>query len=284
MAGVILWLTTSLLSAFLDAPEVPLAPQLLTLLITPVAPGIAKSLSGDNVPLCATNAYYGAYGRPLQHIYGIDEDCMSETFNSLDTGAINLSFMPGPEEGGYGKRTLLWLQDAGVDDTLRNGSSFADDLELLEGNVKTYLMSTRSGVHARKQRLLHGMSSLSPAEDMEVYLDFEFKYFSSSGAIVAVDEGLMPQLDALLPPFVASIALPEKPMPFVPVPKEATERVKEVVGSSKYPYIHHLVIWGLIRARRLTTSFMSLHVAEEAALQSRYCLNNQHAFRRFYAA
>lgn len=218
VAGVSTSWFTFVLGSLFTIPAPPTRTEPFTLLITPTGPD-SHSLTPQNVPICARREYYGSYGRPLQHVYGLDEDCLSVTFSTLDSGAVSLP-LPGPHFGGSdpGKRVLVWLQDAGVDAHLRNGSEFHEDMDTLEKNLQAY----------RDPLRVIGQVALPTDTPNEGILSFVYR--SRSSAIVSVHQALAAHLDKLLPPFIVLVALPTRGRAFTPVPDEAVARVKKVVS------------------------------------------------------
>jgi len=212
------WLSLVLSSLFgtaFDGPSIPHPrTEPFALLISRTGPD-SYGLTPRNVPICARGMYYGSYGRPLQHVYGLDEDCLSIAFRTLDSGAVSLPLRGGSVTE---KRILVWLQDAGVDATLRDGQLFDEDMNTLEQNAKAY----RIPLGTVEQVALPAATS---DEDI-----LSFVYRSQSSAIVSVHEAAAAHLDKLLPPFVASIALPALPTSFVPIPEKATDRINKVVS------------------------------------------------------
>lgn len=204
---------SSLFGTAFDGPSIPHArTEPFALLISRTGPD-SQGLTPQNVPICARGTYYGPYGRPLQHVYGLDEECLSVAFRTLDSGAVSL-----PLHGGSPvteKRVLVWLQDTGVDATLRGRHSFDEDMNTLEQNAKAYRIPLRTVEQV----------VLPVDEDI-----LSFVYRSQSSAIVSVHEAVAAHLDKLLPPFVASIALPAEPTSFIPIPEKATDRINKVVS------------------------------------------------------
>lgn len=232
-AAVLSWISTLVFTTLLSTQEAPILSGPSSLfLVSPAGPSIADII----IPSCATNSYYGSYGRPLQHVYGISDSCHDDA-NHLNsqTGPPGIFTLLLRENGQ--KPTLLWLQDAGVDESLRGGSSFDDDMEVLLGNVRAHLASTRPHDHV-PMRGPSGVFGGSWPPMVEHHPDLEpefaFLHRTPTGAIIAVNEGIASDIDTLLPPYVAAIALPDEPSPFVPVSKEATERVKGIVCFGFY--------------------------------------------------
>lgn len=214
------WLSFSLFSSIFSGHGTPpTRTETFALLITPTGPN-SHSLTTRNVPICARTRFYGSYGRPPEYVYGLDEDCLTATFATLDSGVVSLP-LPGPQSGDSvpEKRVLVWLQDAGVDATLRSGREFYEDMDVLEKNVKAHR------VPLRVVEQVAVVPARTSNEDI-----FSFVYRSRSSAIVSVHEELAAHIDKLLPPYVVPIMLPAEPTGVIPVPGEATERVNKVVS------------------------------------------------------
>lgn len=209
MVGTISWITSLLLSALSrpsPSPSVGVA-EILALLVTPSSPGTS------DVAACASSAYYGAYGRPLQHVYGLDDACLSVAFTSLESGALLM-----PEQSD--KRTLIWLQDSGVDTALRGNTTFDDDMNALQESVVRKM-------HESKQFAQVLLGADSETLDKGV---FEMVYRTPTAAIIAVSEDVALFVDMLLPEYVSPIALPAQPSSaLIPVPPESASHIQTIV-------------------------------------------------------
>jgi hypothetical protein len=112
----------------------------------------------------------------------------------------------------------VWLQDAGMDATLRSGREFHEYMDALGKNIQAY------------RDPLPIVDQVALPTDISDEDILSFVYRSRSSAIISVHEALAAHLDKLLPPFIVPIALPTRGNPFRPVPNEATERVKKTVS------------------------------------------------------
>lgn len=209
MVGTVSWITSLLLSVLSRPSPSPSADvsEILALLVTPSSPGTS------DVAACASAAYYGAYGRPLQHVYGLSDSCLSVAFSSLESGSLLL-----PEQ--TGKRTLIWLQDSGVDSALRGNTTFDDDMNALEESVMRKLQKS-----PELAQMLMGVNS--DVVDKGV---FEMVYRTPTAAILAVNEDVAMFVDMLLPEYVSPIALPAEPSSaLIPVPRESASHIQTIV-------------------------------------------------------
>jgi hypothetical protein len=248
------WLSFSLFSSIFSGHGTPpTRTETFALLITPTGPN-SHSLTTRNVPLCARTKFYGSYGRPPEYVYGLDEDCLTVTFATLDSGVVSLP-LPGPQFGDsvLEKRVLVWLQDAGVDATLRSGREFYEDMDVLEKNVKA---------HRVPLRVVEQVAVPARTSNEDI---FSFVYRSRSSAIVSVHEELAAHIDKLLPPYVVPIMLPAEPAGVIPVPGEATERVNKVVSRRHFAWdggclslLYSSTIYASIRISRLYSALSPL--------------------------
>lgn len=214
MVAGISWFTAYVVSLLTSKPAAP-NNDALAFLITQIAP--ESGVRG--VPTCASQSYYGAYGRPLQHIYGLSDSCFQTTLseNELDSGTITVPVIDDK------KRTLIWLQDAGVDNELRQGLSFDDSMIAL-------VQSTLSAVPVSDSEALLQQSLNIGFQPQHPELDFVYR--SSSASIVSVTGAIANIIDSLLPPHIAPIVLPSSPVSLVPVPPEKAAYIGGIVRTS----------------------------------------------------
>ncbi|KAF8316823.1 Zn-dependent exopeptidase [Clavulina sp. PMI_390] len=100
---------------------------------------------------------------------------------------------------------------------------------LLSANAREHLVSLRESGSIHQTQL--GESGVLNADP---YFEVVYQSSQGSGAIIAVDESVIPALDILLPPYVAAVMLPNQPAPFVPVSDKATERINSILAKLRF--------------------------------------------------
>lgn len=196
---------------------------------------------------CVTNKYYGSYGRPLRHVFHADGSrCQKRVLASLTHDEYDNLHMEKPEG-----MSLVWMQGAGLDDSLRKElmrvpsdcgaccSSGGEDGSFVmssecqwRSNVKEFLQVARA---PQGQSLLAQLGA--PADLATDHWERPIGGLFGWGgedSLVAVHESLIPHFDKLLPPTLSAIAIPDEPRPYVPVPPNAVDRVKNILKGLKF--------------------------------------------------
>ncbi|KAF9508137.1 hypothetical protein BS47DRAFT_1350717 [Hydnum rufescens UP504] len=194
------------------------------ILITPPA--------GEVIPPCIADGYLGSYGRPLQQVFVLPLECALGSRGFLDFLNDSKDFVPfSPSEG---ERTLVWLQEAGVDDIVRGTADSFDarlDRALKYATTElAYLIRNGEDGFLDRQIVFgpRGRGTLESKPGLEVL------HRSPSSALISVDSLHLSHLDIILPPFIVPIALPSKPQPLVPVPAIAIKRIYALLKSLRF--------------------------------------------------
>ena len=214
---------------------VPFALLLSSLLFT-VSAGedvllIVPSVEGE-LPPCLTDGYLGSYGRPLNRVFALTLECTAASRGFLRSMNYSASLVPlAPVEG---ERTLVWLQDAGVDDSVRDS---ADTFDAMLDRVVEYSKGLRNLIGfeedgALNRQIVFGSSSSGTLES-EAGLEILYRS-SKSSALVSIHPLYLSHLDVILPPFIVPIALPLQPQARVPVPPIAIKRLYALLKGLRF--------------------------------------------------
>ncbi|KDQ06328.1 hypothetical protein BOTBODRAFT_39668 [Botryobasidium botryosum FD-172 SS1] len=176
---------------------------------------------------CLSTSYFGSYGRPVPHkVYFPAESCYGLATSLLESGAV-LYLSDDDRES----RTLLWVQEAGVDDSARGDAlSFSAELDRLAQLTlrDAHLQDETTSLGAEQVIMSSGSSTTSPAVNV-IYRD-------SANALISVPSHALPYIDALLPRLFVPIALPFSPLPqgSTPVPSDAVHRVQKLLTGLRF--------------------------------------------------
>ncbi|KAG8918855.1 hypothetical protein FRC02_002082 [Tulasnella sp. 418] len=148
--------------------------SLVTLLPHAEGNGSFLLLTPDRVAdgSCLLKSYFGSYSRPLQHAFIADMNCMMETARSLHSALM----VAVPTVEG---RRLVWLQEAGVDESIKGDAlTFDDQITELANRWTTLLMKQSESSTMYKGSVQIKVEASSPGlDDVMVYRD-------KAGAIV----------------------------------------------------------------------------------------------------
>ncbi|KAG8939111.1 hypothetical protein FRC03_006551, partial [Tulasnella sp. 419] len=171
---------------------------------------------------CLSKSYFGSYGRPLRHAFIADVNCVMETARSLHSA----SMVAVPTVEG---RRLVWLQEAGVDESIRGDTpTFDDQITELANGWTTLLMKQSESSTMYEETVQIKVEASSPGlDDVMVYRD-------GAGAIIAVSESFLPKLDTILPRFVVPIVLPTTSLGKIPVSQDAIERLQHILSKLSF--------------------------------------------------
>jgi hypothetical protein len=175
---------------------------------------------------CDSNVTYGSYGNPPIYIYPVFDDSRKHTCEEIETDCSFVS-LPWDQESRY----LVWVQDAGVDDSIREmgastwlaelESRFRErgkEVEPLEGNEQTQMLPI-----VRQQPII--------------------LYKTSTSALISIPEHIRLVIDSYLSRFMVPIALPKPfPQPHVPVSDAAKDRIASILEGVRFnPKISSIV-------------------------------------------
>ncbi|EJF59118.1 Zn-dependent exopeptidase [Dichomitus squalens LYAD-421 SS1] len=177
-------------------PIVPLA----LLLVAPYTPEVSES--------CLSQYYYGTHGQQNVFITG-DDDCLAEATLHLTSGAaVQLT---------EDVQQLVWLQHQAVDHSIKP-ATFRDEFDVFFSRLSV----PPAEVSDSEQTVLSNQNAA------------KLLYRTESSALISVDPATALTLDLHLPRFWKASPLPSSPVPFIPVPSEAVERVKKILHGLKF--------------------------------------------------
>ncbi|KZP30099.1 Zn-dependent exopeptidase [Athelia psychrophila] len=172
---------------------------------------------------CLTNGYYGFFNG--QSVFSVDSACFeSNGLAGLESGSLVPSYKPIQQ--------LVWLQEEAVDQSLwdRVNSTAASALD----DLLARLALSRPGETASDGQQVFQ----APAHDTA----YELLHRTPSSALVSLSPEVARTIDTLLPPFYKSALLPTAPVPYVPVPSPAVDRVKALLKAFRFdPYVAAVV-------------------------------------------
>ncbi|KAI0946051.1 hypothetical protein AcV7_010132 [Taiwanofungus camphoratus] len=189
------------------------AVPLALLLITPYNPSVLT------VDSCLSNSYYGIYGG--QSVFVTDADCLE---SSTDAGFLNEGSLAPLED----VQQLVWLEHKAVDESIIP-ATFVDELdvflaELSQAESPTVVLDGQQTIMGARRNSMQILSR------------------TPSSALVSVPPEVAHTLDTALPRFWKSTPLPLAPVPFIPVPSNAINHVKDILASLKFdPVIASIV-------------------------------------------
>ena len=180
------------------------------LLINTVAPLgllLATPYGQDFSNSCLSQAYYGTHG---QHNVFItqDEACIAESANHMNNGAV-VALTEGVQQ-------LVWLQQQAVDNEIKP-PTFVDEFNMFFSRL-----SSPAAPSEGEQVVFGGRKSA------------QLLYRTTTSALVSVDSETALTLDQHLPRFWKASPLPPAPVPFIPVPSKAVDRVKIILDNLKF--------------------------------------------------
>ncbi|KAI0029712.1 hypothetical protein K488DRAFT_55777 [Vararia minispora EC-137] len=176
--------------------------------------------------LCLSTSYFGTYGS--QSIFIPHASCYTERGLTLpELGAVGLTPCLPPDE-------LIWVEEAAVDDTLLPGPwpvimGITDYLDRGLGQSPSLVEYDESS----QQRL----ATANPRKSLYTLL-----HLSARSALLALPPNAAHHLSSILPSNWRIYALPREPLPLLPVPKAAVERVKSILDTLRFdPLVARIV-------------------------------------------
>ncbi|KII84088.1 hypothetical protein PLICRDRAFT_95456 [Plicaturopsis crispa FD-325 SS-3] len=169
------------------------------LLVTPFSPSLFAAEDS-----CLSKTFYGNYGG--QAVFLPDAVCFDAHSSQFASGSVV------PLDGA---QQLVWVQHKAVEQSLKDNAKDESNLDLLFDRL-----------------------SAPPAADanQEVFApsEYEVLHRTETAALLSVSSAAARTIDTLLPRFWKSTLLPTSPVPFLPVPAPAVDRVKELLQTFKF--------------------------------------------------
>ncbi|KAG9017473.1 hypothetical protein FRB90_001190 [Tulasnella sp. 427] len=185
---------------------------------------------------CLDGAFYGRYGRPLRDVYIVSPDCAIQAAGLKASGSM--AYLEDDAEFMGGERHLVWLQDAGVDDSLRGGEDpVLSDMSIVPKLLDIAERQSRSGGKAFGKGLVlqEGEAQFTIPKTSESKLH----YLDKESALISIPSSRLATLDTFLPRFVVPIILPASPLPSSvagpkPIDPHAVARLQDIIASLKF--------------------------------------------------
>ncbi|KAI5984794.1 Zn-dependent exopeptidase [Pisolithus marmoratus] len=168
-----------------------------------------------NFPPCLASNFYGIFGQ--QSVFKIsDSACLELLPISVDEGSVVPLFLPddGPQQ-------LFWIQESAIDNSLRT-----PEYEAEAANFIDWLVSDKRIAYPDGQTIL--FEGGKPAPVSLVYRT------ANSGVVAVADQGTARILSTRLPRFWKALPIPASPVPYLPVPDTAIERVRDILVSLRF--------------------------------------------------
>ncbi|KAF8327748.1 uncharacterized protein EI90DRAFT_3066877 [Cantharellus anzutake] len=180
-------------------------------------------VDSPSFPPCARQSYLGAYGHPLRHVFA------TRQMKCLDEAQADLVAYIEPRDEPF---TLIWLQDSGVDVSIRQASPLEEWLSDpgLHLRTRAQLLKTRAGLHDETQH---------PIGSVGLDVGIRLEWFAQTHGILSIDNNLMGYLDTLIPPYVSAVGMTspfseDETGPFLPVPQASIERVRALIEGLRF--------------------------------------------------
>ncbi|KZT26424.1 Zn-dependent exopeptidase [Neolentinus lepideus HHB14362 ss-1] len=179
-----------------------------TLLVTAFDPTL---FTGDS---CLSNSFYGNFAG--HGVFRPDSACLDSVTQFLPSGTV----IPVKDDA-----ELVWIEEQSIEESLKSGAAnFGDKLEEVLLTIPrardTYPAHDFDGEHEQVLAL--------PTSNHELL------YHGDSFALLSLSTEYARVIDTLIPPFWKSTLLPSEPVSYVPVPSDAVNRVKKILGDVKF--------------------------------------------------
>jgi hypothetical protein len=180
------------------------ATPLLFFLITPFNPGLFANDS------CLSTTYYGSYS--TWSVFRPDVAFIDSLSPTLKTASLVYTSNPIQQ--------LVWVEEIAVHEYLKSLSR-DDDFAVFLERLSTEALYNEN----------YDQDVLSVPRPQS---SFDVLYRTPTTALLSLPPAKALSLSAFLPPFYKSIPLPSYPVPYVPVPASAIERVKYLLSALKF--------------------------------------------------
>ncbi|KAJ8474664.1 hypothetical protein ONZ51_g7073 [Trametes cubensis] len=184
----------------------------------------------DGIPTayteCLSSSYYGTYG--ARRAFVLDRRCIESSFSLTQLGTmVRLHERDG--------ENLVWLERRPVDPSLAAASLDAE-LDSLLGNLRNLSPTViEPGTVAPGSQV---PLQSSPTE-------LTVLHRTHDGALLSASEAALRVLDAQLPTFWRYTPFPGSPLPLVPVPPRARERLRKALATIRFNHIVAAIVNGI---------------------------------------
>ncbi|KAG8946756.1 hypothetical protein FRC04_011412 [Tulasnella sp. 424] len=179
---------------------------------------------------CLNGAFYGRYGRPLRDVYIVSPECAIQAAGVKASGSM--AYLEDDEDAGE-DRLLVWLQDAGVDESLRKDEDpVLSDMSIVPKLLDIAERKSRSaGVGKGEEGLVvqEGAQFAIPKES-----ESRLHYLDKNSALISIPPSRLGTLDTFLPRFIVPILLPTTPLLPKPIDPHAVARIQAIISALKF--------------------------------------------------
>lgn len=159
---------------------------------------------------CLAQTYVGSYG--YQEMFTPPESCVNSFTSTADVPSIHLQ----PDS------QLVWVEQAALEKHLLTEYPFS--VPSLQRYLATLpdANSTIYDTHAVAQQVLSGLIDARPL------------HHTSSSALLSLPPAHTIQLSLVVPPTWRIYVLPSRPLPYLPVPKPAIARLRDMLSTLRF--------------------------------------------------
>ena len=205
---------------------VQLLPGRLTLLLVPLTSFEHFRASYD----CLCRSYFGIHG--LQRAFIVDEACQTSSFSLLGLGTA-----VGLERA----ETLVWIGREPLDMSLFS-SPFNTELDQFLRNFS----STVTGFsHSGREQGHPSLSQQDPVSTASSQAGFEIVHRAQDGVYLSVPDSAVRLLEANLPQHWTYSTFPSSPLPLVPVPPQAKDRLRAILKTIRFDHLVASIVNGI---------------------------------------
>ena len=175
-------------------------------------------------PSYAQDSYLGVFGHPPKYIFALQHlHCLS--------GFQAKRVYVEPRSKPF---TLVWLQDSGVDASLYDGARSPEE------RINDAFLHIHDKVQTELTLMVPRDESQYPIGPSDLNDGVRIEWFSETGGIISIDNGLVGYLDMLLPPYISAVSMPspfitnEGLHPFAPVPSSAIKHLYALIKGLRF--------------------------------------------------
>ncbi|KAI8972536.1 Zn-dependent exopeptidase [Trametes punicea] len=185
---------------------------------------------------CLSQSYYGTYG--VRRAFVLDRECLGKSFSLAHLGtAVRLQ-----EE----EENLVWVSRGPVDPSLAAPSLFDAELDRLLGDLRK---PPASQLEMAQERPQDSASNPQIALQAPSQSTVQVLHRAQDGALLAASDAVLRTLDAKLPPYWRYAFFPDSPVPLIPIPRHAKQRLKDALAKIRYNHVIASVVNGISLSR-----------------------------------
>ncbi|CDO75055.1 hypothetical protein BN946_scf184757.g10 [Trametes cinnabarina] len=181
-------------------------------------------------------SYYGIYGGKRAFI--VDSVCMQQSFSLTLLGTTVV--LESVEDN------LVWLQRRPVDPSLSATRLFDAQLDKLVASVQRAQRvqtpvqnSSLPGAQGWRRQSSGQVSLWKPQMQVKVL------HRAQDGALLSISDAALRDLDRSLPPYWQYMTFPGSPVPLIPVPRHAKERLRQALADIRFNHVAASIVNGI---------------------------------------